>query len=88
MRPFQIKWHKKARKELRKLGKKIVIQLIKKISSLKENPMKYTFPLAGCDYRKIRTGDYRAILEIIHHKQIVKVLLVGYRKKIYKKFFK
>ena len=85
---FKIKWHKKAVKELRTIPKSKAKQLILKCRELENNPMQKSFPLAGCDYRKIRAGNYRAIIEVIHYKKLIKVLLVGHRKNIYKKFFK
>ena len=85
---FKIKWHKKAVEELRSIPKTRAKQLILKCRELEKNPMKKSFPLSGCNYRKIRAGDYRAIIKVISSKKIVIVLLVGHRKNIYKKFFK
>ena len=85
---FKVKWHKKARKELRSLPKKIARQLVLKANRLSEDPMKKSLPLGGCDLRKIRAGDYRAIIEVLFDEKVVKVLLVGHRRNVYKKFFR
>jgi len=85
---FKVEWHKKARKELRALPKKIAKQLVLKARKLSEDPMKNSFPLAGCDLRKIRAGDYRAIIEVLFDKKIVRVLLVGHRRNVYKNLFR
>ena len=88
MMAFKVKWHKKARKELRGLPKQAVKQLILKARALSDDPMHNSFPLEGCDFRKIRGGDYRAIIEVVAKDKIVKVLKVGHRKNIYKRFFR
>lgn len=85
---FKVKWEKKAQKEIYKFPKSEAKQLILKTRNLNKSPMKNSFPLSGCNYRKIRAGDYRAIIEVISSKKLVKVLLVGHRKNIYKKFFR
>jgi len=88
MKMFKIKWEKRAQKKIHALPKSNAKQLILKTRSLSNNPMKNSFPLSGCDYRKVRAGNYKAIIEIIFSKKLVKVLLIGHRKNIYKKFFK
>jgi len=84
---FKVEWHKKARKELRELPKNVAKQLIIKAAALADNPMHNSAPLEGSHYRRIRSGNYRAIIEVTKDK-IVKVLMVGHRKNIYKKFFR
>ncbi|MCK4326955.1 MAG: type II toxin-antitoxin system RelE/ParE family toxin [Candidatus Diapherotrites archaeon] len=86
--PFKVKWHKKARKELRGLPKKVARQLVLKASKLTDDPIHDSFPLGGCSLRKIRGGEYRAIIEVVFKKKVVKVLLVDHRKNIYKKLFR
>ncbi len=87
MTSFKVKWHRKALKELRALPKGVAKQLVLKAKALHESPMAASFPLAGCDYRKIRAGDYRALLEVMFKEKLVRILLVGHRKKVYKRFF-
>ncbi|MCD6522145.1 MAG: type II toxin-antitoxin system RelE/ParE family toxin [Candidatus Diapherotrites archaeon] len=88
MSAFRVVWHKKTIKELRTIPKKIAKQLIIKVSELGDDPIKKSFPLAGCNFRKIRVGEYRAIIEVVFDKKLVKVLLVGHRRNIYKKLFR
>jgi len=88
MMPFKIKWHKKAIKELRGLPKQTARQLVVKARKLSNKPIHNSFPLEGCELRKIRSGDYRAIIEVVFKEKVVKVLLVGHRKNIYKKLFR
>ncbi len=88
MTNFKIEWHKKAVKELKKIPKTRARQLISLVSSLSKEPIKNSFPLHGCSFRKVRAGHYRAIIEVINSKKVIRVLLVGHRKNIYKKIQK
>lgn len=85
---FRVEWHKKARKELRKLPKYIAKRLILEARTLEKDPMQKSEPLSGSEYRKIRAGDYRAIIDILFDEKIVEIRRVGHRKHIYKKLFR
>ncbi|MDD3663290.1 MAG: type II toxin-antitoxin system RelE/ParE family toxin [Candidatus Pacebacteria bacterium] len=65
---------------------KLVIK--KALGELSETPIKAGESLYLSDYRKIRTGDYRAIYEINRKKQEVIVLFIGHRKNVYTDFSK
>lgn len=84
---FKVEWHKKARKELRDLPKNVAKQLIVKAAALADNPMHNSAPLEGSHYRRIRSGNYRAIIEVTKN-HVVKVLKAGHRKNVYKKLFR
>ncbi len=85
---FRIQWHKKALKELHEIPRKNAEQLILKAKELASDPIKSSAPLSGCKHRKLRAGDYRAILEVIPKKRLVRILKVSHRKNIYKKLKK
>ncbi len=85
MTSFKIEWHKKAIKELRKIPRTRAKQLLLAVDSLKKEPITNSLPLRGCSFRKVRAGNYRAILQVLNSKKIIRVLLVGHRKNIYKK---
>jgi mRNA interferase RelE/StbE len=81
---FEVLWEKRALKELRKLPKDAAQRLVRAAAELRESPMEHSEPLGGCDFRKIRAGDYRAIIEVIFDKKLARVLIAGHRKNIYK----
>jgi len=85
---FKVEWHKKARKELRELPKQVAKQLVLKTRELSDDPMHNSSPLEGSKFRRIRSGDYRAIIEVVAKDKIVTVLMIGHRRNIYKKFFR
>ena len=76
-----------AKKDLKKLPKNIVDIIIKKIYSIKDNPLRYIERLKQSPLWKLRMGDYRAILQINTKENIINVLKIGHRKEIYKKQF-
>lgn len=80
---YEIKWDKRAYKELKQIDRKTAIRILKKISSLSKNPQKYGIPLRGKFKNKyrIRIGDYRVIYWI--EKDILWIIAVGHRKGIY-----
>ena len=74
-----------AKKDLRKLPKNIIETILKKLYSIKDNPLAYIERLKGGHLWKLRTGDYRSILFINTKKQEIHVLKIGHRKNVYKK---
>ena len=75
---FKVKWHKKAVKELRGVPKQIAKQLVVKARKLSDNPIHNSFPLEGCELRKIRSGEYRAIIEVAFKEKVIKgVNIIG-----------
>lgn len=74
-----------AKKDLKKLPKNIVDIILKKIYSIKDNPLRYIERLKQSHLWKLRIGDYRAILQINTKENIINVLKIGHRKEIYKK---
>lgn len=74
-----------AKKDLKKLSKEIISQILKKLNVIKNKPLRYIERLKDTHLWKLRIGDYRCILFIHTGREEVHVLKVGHRKKIYKK---
>ncbi len=72
-----------AKKDLKKLPNEIVAVILKKIYSIKDNPLRFIERLKGSQLWKLRIGDYRAILFLKTKEQENHVLKVGHRKNIY-----
>ncbi|MBU0628011.1 MAG: type II toxin-antitoxin system RelE/ParE family toxin [Nanoarchaeota archaeon] len=74
----------KAKKQLVKLEKQTIEIILKKIYSIKEEPLHYIERLKDLPSWKLRIGDYRAILSINTGKKEIYIEKVGHRKGIYK----
>ena len=74
----------KAKKQLIKLEKKVIEIILKKIYSIRENPLHYIERLTGIPSWKLRVGDYRVILSINTKENKVFIEKVGHRRDVYK----
>ena len=74
----------KAKKQLLKLEKRIIEVILKKIYSIRENPLHYIERLKEVPSWKLRIGDYRAIMSINTGEKKIFIEKIGHRKKIYK----
>ena len=86
MASYKIAWKRSAEKELRKLPKDTILQLWDRVSKLNNDP----YPpgakkLVNTEsvYR-LRVGDYRLIYRVDREKLVVEVILVGYRREVYR----
>lgn len=75
-----------AKKQLKKLPQNVIGVILKKIYSIRENPLHFIERLSGVKLWKLKIGDYRAILQIMTKTGIINVIKIGHRKNIYKKF--
>ncbi len=81
---FDIEFSKEAEKDIKALGRKNAEIIIKKIYSIRENPLHYLERLAGLSLWKLRIGDYRAIIQINTTSNKLFIIKIGHRKNIYK----
>jgi mRNA interferase RelE/StbE len=79
---FKIFWDEKAFEELNKLEAIISRRIAKIVSEMANDPFtKDIKKLKGCDWYRLRVGDYRIIFAI--EEDTIHVLKVGHRKHIY-----
>ena len=82
----KISWEKRALDELYSLEEWLAKRILKKIEELKKNPFSQDIKkLKGQEKFRLRIGNYRIIFEM--QKNLIKILMVGNRKNIYKKSF-
>ena len=81
---YKIEWSKIADAELSKLPKDIAVRIIKKVDSIILNPFHFLEHYEGEDVYKLRIGDYRALIDVDFSNKILKIQVLGHRKKIYK----
>jgi mRNA interferase RelE/StbE len=82
---FEIRWDEKAVEFLRKLDPPIARRIAQKVDRLKSDPEHYLEPFKEIGGYKLRVGDYRVMIDVDWNAEIIFVLLVGHRKKIYKR---
>ena len=82
---FKIELSDEAQKDLRALTKKDSEIILKKLYSIKENPLHYLERLAGKTLWKLRTGDYRIIIFLNTKSDTIFVVKLGHRKDIYER---
>ncbi len=88
MGSYKIEWKQSARKELRKLGRKIILRVLKAIETLSDNPCpRGSRKLHGTEYTyRLREGDYRIIYSVYSDIVTIEIVKIGHRKDIYRRF--
>ena len=79
---YNIEWKEHALQNIEKLENSIARRIVKKVEELSENPFSKDIKrLKRSNDFRLRVGDYRVIFSI--EKEIITILKVGHRKKIY-----
>ncbi len=73
-----------AKKCLRKLSKEAAEVILRKLYSIRENPLSHIERLKGSHLWKLRIGDYRAIMMVDTGNRIIHIIKIGHRMDIYK----
>lgn len=83
--PFVVLLPKKVEKQIAKLPTGIIVQIIKELKQLEENPFpQNSKKLKERNGYRVRLGDYRIIYEINLETNKIMVLRAAHRKDIYK----
>ena len=82
---FEIRWDKKAVEFLRKLDRSISKRIVRNVDGIRSDPKRYLEPLKEVGGYKLRVGDHRVIIDVNWNTKTIFVLLIGHRKKIYKR---
>lgn len=82
---FEIKWHPKVRKFLRKIPSKDSKRIINKILDIRQNPFRFLEHFQGSKYHKLRIGDYRALVDVDSKNKILYIQVLDKRGRIYKR---
>lgn len=81
---FSIDISQEAQKDLETLEKHTAEIILKKLWSIRENPIHFLERLTGLTLWKLRVGDYRVIVQVSTREQKLVIIKVGHRKNIYK----
>ena len=79
-----IEWGKSALEFLDKLNKEDAKRVVKKVDSIKENPLRFIKNLVGKDFGKIRIGDYRLFVDFILSEDKLIIRTIKHRRDAYK----
>ena len=83
---YQVKLSPQVLKFLDKLDDYLKNRIKNKFKKLKEGPFKYLESYKQDDFFKIRSGSYRAIIDVNIKEKIILVRYLNHRSKIYKRF--
>lgn len=81
---YEIIFSDKAFQQLKKLDRPVQERIIATLERIRIRPETYVTRLIGDPGYRLRTGDYRIILDIDKGRLLILVLKVGHRKGIYK----
>lgn len=86
MAVYKILFKESAEKDLKKIPKTLLKNIIRKISALENNPYHYGYvKLSGSEgFYRIRTGDYRVIYSADNKAKVLTVWYIRHRKDVYK----
>ena len=85
MAKYKILFKRFVRKDLKKIPKRPLQNILTKINSLTDNPYpKGVEKLSGGSYFRIRQGVYRIIYEVKNNELIIIIIKVGHRKSVYR----
>ena len=85
---YSISFSDKADKQLKSLDKDLAQRIVKKLRALKENPCEKTLPLQNSEFRRLRAGNWRVIVDVAEDLKEVLVVMLGKRENIYKELEK
>jgi len=83
---YSIEWKSSAKKELRRLPKKTINNIITAVERLKNNPHPIgSKKIVGTEHTyRHRIGDYRIVYSIESNCLVIEVVRVGHRKDVYR----
>lgn len=85
---YEVRLTREAQKDYQRLEKSITRRVNQCLDSLHENPLQYpqAIPLKGnlAGYYRWRVGDWRVVYEVNTDEQVVIVLQITHRGKVYK----
>lgn len=79
---YVVNWEP-AVEDVRSLESTVRKRIVKKVGAIANNPFRFVERLEGYSLFKLRVGDYRAILDIKSKEELIIVVLVGHRSKVY-----
>ena len=82
---YRVKLHPNVVKRLKKLPLSMSDRIKKKLKTARKNPFRFLEHYEGASVYKLRVGDYRLLIDVDFGNKILKIRVLGHRRKIYKK---
>jgi mRNA-degrading endonuclease RelE of RelBE toxin-antitoxin system len=82
---WKLSWSTDAALFMSKLDKSAAQRISDKLESTLPNPLHFFRRLSEADDCKLRIGDYRALVLLLHAEETVFVEKIGHRKRVYKR---
>ena len=82
---WKIVWSSDAALFMSKLNKSQTQRISSKLEKILVNPQHFLKRLTGSDDYKLRIGDYRILILIIHSDKNIFIQKIGHRKNVYEK---
>ena len=81
---FEILFSETSEKQFEKLERLAQERILHALERIQIRPESYVKRLVGSQSYRLRVGDYRIILDIVHDKLLIMVIEIGHRSTIYK----
>ncbi len=82
---YTVRWHPKTKEFLLKCEKSISERIAKKVDSIIGDPLIHTEYLPNYRLYKLRVGDWRVLMDVDQTNDIIEVLFIDHRSRIYKR---
>lgn len=82
---MEIRWHHWASKEIDNLKKDLANRILDKIEETAKDPQHFLEGLTGTKFHKIRVGIYRVIIKWDRKNDILSIIMIDTRDRIYKR---
>jgi mRNA interferase RelE/StbE len=82
---WKLAWSAEAAQFMGRVEKPVAARMAKKLEAILEDPQRFLSRLSGHDDYRLRVGDHRIIVLLLHPENTVFVEKIGHRKNVYKK---
>ncbi len=81
---FRVEFADLAAERFKKIPQKVQDQVARNLRQVAENPRRHLVRIMGVDAFRVRVGDYRVILDVKWPEEILHILTIGHRSKVYR----
>lgn len=82
---YTIKWHPRTEEFLSKCDPTVSDRIVKRVDSIKNDPLIYVDYYADLKMSKLRVGDWRVFMDIDPKNKVMEILFIGHRGQVYKR---
>lgn len=82
---YKVDWKPKPLKYLHSLSSKESSRIIDKVDEILTNPFRYLKHYEGSNLYKIRIGNFRLLVDMLHDKKLLVIQVLDKRGRVYKR---